>query len=193
MCAGRASRSTQWFPTAFSTLLAAYVFAQLPLAHTKVLLAQLSSRQRDSLGHLQQSLRQCTFPISPVAINVQTPSQVVRWCKHPPVLSCVPMALCFHSTAPVSSPHTQAWPSSPLQDQCQLLMALKQLWGHNTRHLVQEGWGCPALGAEGWWHEGALFGAGDSWIPFLPLLLCGPPVSLWCWDQCQLQQRLRGT
>lgn len=78
-----------------------------------VLLAQLSSKQRDSLGHLQQSLRQCPFPISPVATNVQTPSQA---CKHPPMLSCVPQLSAFmgtlHSTNEFPT-HPMPGPASP--------------------------------------------------------------------------------
>lgn len=170
-----------------------FCILQAFLGHSKylpldVLLAHLSSKQRDSLGHLQQSLRQCPLPTSPVATNVQTPSRVVRWCEPPPVLSCVPRPVAFmgtlHSTG--EFPTHPGLAQLPLQDQCQLLVALKPLWGHNTRHWVWEGWGCPALGTEGWWHEGAdleLEAAGSPSCPccsVVPQCPCGAGTSASC-------------
>lgn len=88
------------------------------LSHSRYLplhvLPQLSSKQGDSLGHLQQGLRQCPFPISPLATNVQTPSQA---CKHPVMLPCVPMALCFHGdtlhSTSESPTHPRPGPAPP--------------------------------------------------------------------------------
>lgn len=154
----------------------------------------------DSLGHPQQSL---------ASSNAHFPSEHPwgggdLWpptCKHH-LMRAATLPYCHvslglsalmgtHSNGTSESPHL---PAPPSRTNASSWWALKPPWGHNARCWAPGGWGCPALGAETPWHEGAYLDLGTAGASLpAPAAPLSPGCPCGAGHQCCLRRRARGT